>query len=341
MSVLRENDIVMPSSYTAISVKLLEQQGYRIADFLEETGIQKHWLEQEGFGLTYNQFKLLARRATAFDPTHGFKIGEQYNIVTHGVLGLAIMSCANLEEAIQIALKYYKIRFLLVELTFSVEQDSAIIQIHETLPLEDLYPYVVEIMSVIFLNIGKFLLRKEIFQYVKYELRVSYPAPDYLQYYQESFGGAVVFDSLTTQIRFPVEYLKLPLILAEPISAKSAEKQCESQLASIENSEGLIAEIRRLMLDKHGCFPNLENLAEHLYTTPRTLTRHLKVLNTSYQEILDEVRKKLALRYLETTKLTVDEIAELLEYSTASNFSRAFKKWTDKTPGSYRESKVK
>ena len=60
-------------------------------------------------------------------------------------------------------------------------------------------------------------------------------------------------------------------------------------------------------------------------------------LDERRSSFLDDLRKELALRYLEDTTVTVGELALQLGFSDTSNFVRAFRKWTGKTPGQYRD----
>ena len=68
----------------------------------------------------------------------------------------------------------------------------------------------------------------------------------------------------------------------------------------------------------------------------RTLNRHLREHGTSYLQILNDVRKELAIQYLRESDLSTDEIAERLGYTETTNFRRAFKRWTGKSPSVYR-----
>jgi AraC-like DNA-binding protein len=114
------------------------------------------------------------------------------------------------------------------------------------------------------------------------------------------------------------------------------EQQCEALLASLDVQDGLLTRVRRLLLARPGDFPDLESAASALHTSGRSLRRHLAQMGTSYQQVLDDVRKRLALQYLTTTHLPLYEISHLLGFSDPSNFRRAFRKWTGKLPGDYR-----
>jgi AraC-like DNA-binding protein len=63
-----------------------------------------------------------------------------------------------------------------------------------------------------------------------------------------------------------------------------------------------------------------------------TLQRRLATEGYKFQQLLDQVRNKLAHEYLTATKLSIDEIAALLGFSDAANFRRSFKRWSKKTP---------
>jgi AraC-like DNA-binding protein len=68
----------------------------------------------------------------------------------------------------------------------------------------------------------------------------------------------------------------------------------------------------------------------------RTLRRRLGEGATSFKRILDEVRRELAIGYVQERQLSTGEIAFLLRYSEPSAFQRAFKRWTKLTPSEYR-----
>ena len=63
-----------------------------------------------------------------------------------------------------------------------------------------------------------------------------------------------------------------------------------------------------------------------------TLFRRLKAEGTTFKQVLDELRHRLALYYLSGKKVSVNEIAYLVGFYDAAAFSRAFKRWTGRSP---------
>lgn len=182
-------------------------------------------------------------------------------------------------------------------------------------------------------TIARFLLGEEL---QGLAVGFAHPAPEYAERYVEVFGIAAQFEQPHHWLRLPRHYLQRPMALANPATVQMCEQQCEALLASLDVQDGLLTRLRRLLLARPGEFPDLESAASALHTSGRSLRRHLARMGTSYQQVLDEVRKRLALQYLSTTHLSLYEIAYLLGFSDPSNFRRAFRKWTGKLPGDYR-----
>jgi AraC-like DNA-binding protein len=83
--------------------------------------------------------------------------------------------------------------------------------------------------------------------------------------------------------------------------------------------------------------PDLEKVASALQTSTRSLRRALHDVGTSYQELLDELRRTRAEEWVRTTDLTFEQMAERLGFSNVRSFRRAFKRWTGRTPGEFRD----
>jgi AraC-like DNA-binding protein len=81
----------------------------------------------------------------------------------------------------------------------------------------------------------------------------------------------------------------------------------------------------------------VDKLAADLRLSPRTLQRRLVEQGTSYQALLDDVRRETARRLLSATDLDPGEIAFLLGFAELNSFTRAFRGWEGTTPLRWRE----
>jgi len=80
----------------------------------------------------------------------------------------------------------------------------------------------------------------------------------------------------------------------------------------------------------------IDDLAQALHTTSRTLRRRLTEERTSFQELKDRIRRDKAIHLLSHQGKLVSEISSLLGFSDTAAFSRAFKGWTGISPSEYR-----
>ena len=106
----------------------------------------------------------------------------------------------------------------------------------------------------------------------------------------------------------------------------------------MDDYDGVISAVRQAIAASlpHGN-PAIHRVAHAVGVNPRTLQRRLKAERTSFQKVLTEVRRDLAVRYLSDKRLKSLEVAMLLGYSSISAFTTAFKSWYDMPPAEYRQ----
>ena len=64
--------------------------------------------------------------------------------------------------------------------------------------------------------------------------------------------------------------------------------------------------------------------------------RRLAESGLSYREVIDDVRRSVAIEFLENTRMKIDQVAERVGFADATSFRKAFKKWTGRSPRSFR-----
>lgn len=133
---------------------------------------------------------------------------------------------------------------------------------------------------------------------------------------------------------------RLPLRRRDPILRTMLERQAEAEAGrpGLPNDEA--SRLRRVLAPRvAGGDTSIQTIAREIATTPRTLQRRLAALGTTYQEVLDGVRREASRNYLSDSALSVGEVGYLLGYSEPAAFHRAFKRWTGSTPLEFRRAR--
>jgi len=152
------------------------------------------------------------------------------------------------------------------------------------------------------------------------------------------FDCPIEYSADESSVTFRADFLDLPLVQNELSLSKFLKDSLTQLFNGNIHNVGLPAQIRAIISNEYGnSFPDFTEICGKLNMTPQTLRRRLKEANTSYQEIKDSIRKDASVYYLSKPDLSIDEIALLMGFSEASSFHRAFKKWTGKTPSSFRK----
>ena len=338
------DDQVIPLLFPANVVRWLESQGYQRQEMIEGTGLEAEEIDSTEVLITlhqHHQIFLNVLRITD-NPHIGLHFGRQVRFTNLGFVGYAAISSANLREGMQAILKYLKLRSPLFQ-TEMYEQDQRVHIIYsEALNLKPVRQFIYEVLLSCAPNIFDFFgiepLDKNNQQTQERIIRVTIPKPDDWDKHKHLLDTnlKVMFDQEITELIFPAQYLQQKSTLADPVTAKLAREICDEQLREVGDNETLVSRIIQIILSNPTRFPSLDEVASQICVSPRTLRRELKKLNTTYQTLLDDARKKMAIKLLKNTAMTVQEISEKLSFKDPTNFGRAFRKWTGKTPGSYR-----
>ncbi len=127
------------------------------------------------------------------------------------------------------------------------------------------------------------------------------------------------------------------LLSFDPDHWASLEPAFRQQLLAVQSGTTMTERTRAALMQMLPSGANaVSDAAAHLRLSTRSLQRHLRTEGTSYQRLLDDVRHDMALRYLERSDLTIDEISYLLAYRDPNSFYRAFQGWSGMTPSAAR-----
>jgi AraC-like DNA-binding protein len=162
------------------------------------------------------------------------------------------------------------------------------------------------------------------------------PTPADLAPYREVFQAPLRFKAERYELIFSRAELERELPTANEALAQIHDRFAAECLARFSDSR--VSHMARQVLFRLLPLgePKREAVAQALHVSQRTLQRRLQDEGNSFQQLLDETRRTLALQYLAQPERSLLEIAYLLGFADPSNFFRAFRRWHGCTPGEYR-----
>ena len=165
-------------------------------------------------------------------------------------------------------------------------------------------------------------------------IRFTHAEPSYRAEYDRVFGVPLEFQSSMNAILFNEEFLSIRLPPQKQYVSALFTERAEALLEKLEKSKTTRGRVESLLIPLlHTGEARIENIARKLGLSRQTLFRKLKAEGVTFEQVLDELRHKLALEYLSGKNVSVNETAYQLGFSDPAAFSRAFKRWTGASPG--------
>lgn len=268
------------------------------------------------------------------DGSFWFEFGREFGFSSLGLVGQALLSCNNLNQALPLLSKFYRILSCGTDLEYLQVDDYGVLTLIRDAEIGEREKQIkTELLYSSFSRVGELL-----FPNTPLDIKFSfdYPEPENKATYDKYLGNDLSFNQLTPAIYVSKEHLVQDFSEANPALLEVLDHQCQKKLEELEHSNSMARTVRNLIQSLPGVYPSVEVIATQLNISSRTLNRRLVKEDTSFQFITEQIKCKDALYYVENTEMTIEEIAHHTGYSDPSNFRRAFAKWTGKSPSDYR-----
>lgn len=328
-------------AYVELLCKALEANGYTAENLLAEYGLDSARIQAPYARISIPRFMRLGHRAIELSntPWLGLEMGRLSHAPVMGLAGLLAQSAADIRTACKMLAKYELLSTFNSRgrSRFVLSKDSARLQFYSISPYNAYNYFVVDSVLAGWWQLVKTLSGNKI-NLVAVEFEFS--APTYIDKYRQYFPVEVKFSQPRNALVFAREQLALPVVSASASTHASLLALAEKELAKVKLGLTVREQTERAISPLlNGHTPSLEEVAQQLNSTPWRLRRQLSAEGYSFQQVLNETRRDLAISYVKDTKLSLGEIAYLLGFGSAVAFQRAFKRWTAEAPGRYREQK--
>lgn len=253
--------------------------------------------------------------------------------------GLLLMSSEGLRDVVELANRYGALLNLKHSLVLEERSERGMLVFERGFRLEGLAAQACEVWEVM-----KWItLLSDIFgpEARPLEIRLADAVSEsYASAVSQSVGCPVQAGFAFSSIVLPASLLALPARQHDAHARRFSVEMCDQEMVDIRRllCESFATYVRALLRHGEGYQPpDMERLARQLCMSPRSLRRRLVAENTSYQEIIDAVRRDEALHLLTTTSFTTEAIALMLGYRDVANFRHAVKRWTGSSPRQFRQ----
>lgn len=292
---------------------------------------------QRGSNITLQQLDTVQEILRESIPGATLRIYRLSELQDLGLTGYAMASSGTVKRALEIAVQYNELTTDRYELALSVDNDMASVrQIPGFAHLHDLVDISEELSGL--WQILQQLVGDQV-QAGDAIVRFEHAAPAYQDVYEEAFNCQIEFEAARNELSFPTAWLELPVAGADAVTAEMCQAMCERLLGKAGIRDSLTDAVQRMLLSRPDRrMPSIEKAAETFQMSVNQFRKRLYREQTSYKRLVLDLRMALGRYYLNTTALSVQEIAYMLDYSQPAPFSRAFSAYYGRPPSDRRKS---
>ncbi|CAM4333408.1 HTH-type transcriptional regulator GadX [Mycobacterium basiliense] len=332
-------EIRHPVYATRVLCEVANERGVSTNDVLAGTAIEPADLNDpnavvSGFDEVVAVRRMLARLPD--DAGVGIDVGSRFTLTHFGLFGFAVMSCANLRELFTIAMRYFALTMLHIDIRLFETADDCLFELDAGHLPADVRRFFIErdIAGIITTTMSFTLpLAERYADQVSAELAVDEelmrPLLGVVPVHDVAFGRA------HNRLHFPRAMFDEPLPQADRHTLETCMAQCDVLMQRNERRQGITALVRTKIFRDYRVVPTLRDVAAELDLHPRTLRRRLAEEGTSFRALVNEARSTVAVDLLCNVGLTVEEVSTRLGYTEVSTFSHAFKRWYGSSPSRY------
>lgn len=271
------------------------------------------------------------------DTLFGLHLGEQSNPAVLGIVGHLFQSCPNLFEGMMNLHRFNDLFNSLVQIQVVETEEMYGLKFfiydnsyqHQLIRRQAKDAWMSGITSI-FAKMGAGHPRPA---RVHISRLISAQTSEYLRI----FGGCDIrFDQEDDILWYTKATLAKPLISSNPDMYAYFMRMANDQLEAISGGRTFSRTIQDMLMEhyNHG-FPGIEQLADVLHTTTRTLQRKLKAEGFTFSQLIEQAKQEMAFRLMKSRKYNISEVAYMLGFSEPGSFTRSFRKWTGHSPRAY------
>src|SRR5580704_4097768 len=319
------------------AIAALRKRNIDPTPLLRHVGLFEHDLkERQDRVSAVAQARLLELAADALhDRALGFHLATETNPRGAGLLFYVASAAKDLGEAIELFARYCRIVNEAIRVQLTQRSDDLVVELRLVGVPRFHAAQNTEFAIAVIMN-G---LREIAGPYVHpTKITLAHVLNSDFAEFERFCGCPVEFGGSSDQLVFSNESLAAPLLTEDEHLLNALRPICDEAAKVRETSPGSVRALVENEAQK--LLPNgrarRRDVAKKLAMSTRTLARKLASEGTTFEDVVDELRRSLALQYITTPSISVSQIAWLLGYEGSTSFNHAFRRWTGGPPSAAR-----
>ena len=310
---------------------------------LADMGIQAEALDPSSIIPDEIEWDILQYISQDISPEQGLIIGQHYALAGYGPFLMLLVTSDTLHKALLNGVRFQQLTHLFGSLQLNIKKDY----IHFHYQPIDLNTHLGLFRAQCEIS-GTYKFLQDIFKMMGLEIpniRIELPfkAPKELELivaYQDYYGQDVKFECQHASfILENTDILNIKIPSADVLTYRVYEEKCLQDLKKLERSScaklTILEYVEEYLEMQNGVIPTMSETACALKIPERTLRHKLQQMQTSYKEIRERLIKQKALKFIENSAYSIEQVAEMLGYSEPAAFNHAFKRWFGQSPRQY------
>lgn len=329
----------IPSTIAAYAIAIataLEQTGIDAGEVFDKAGVALPSVPDPMVRITDADITALFGEAVARtgDPSFGISVGEALHPANLHALGYAMMSSTSLRDYCERVKNYF--RMATSSALIRTEEIDGEFQLITAAQGDGICWETHDAYVTLLVHFIRFIYSND---YNLNRLELIRPDPGSCRSrYDEHFRCPVSYGNPEIILVMDLDIVDRTLPGSCKDLAQMHDQTVAQYLRQLDKSD-IVNRVRTMVVEEMASRAlTKQHIADRLCISPRSLQMKLAARGTSFQEILDSTRKSLALSYMEQSSTSITEAAYLLGFSEVSNYTRAFKRWTGKSPREFRQS---
>jgi AraC-like DNA-binding protein len=329
----RSTSATIPPVIMRYLTAVIDELGADLRPALARVGLDERMLQSADLRVSYRQGSEVIRRGLKLTGSDhlGLRVGARQHPTAWGLMGFALMAAGTLRDAVETGVRFQNLSGAMV--VWSAGQADEGFTLWADLP-----------DPAVDSSIGAFLAQEAFASVVTVtrlalgsefrprQVEFTSPTPRETEPFAELFQCPVRFSAPRNGLVFPAAWVRTEMPGRDPVTFSALRDLLDCQMASRRTRQDLLEVLEISIAQSLPDVPTFAEQARRHAAGERTLRRRLAECGTTYEALVDGVRRERVEQLLRQAELTLTDIARRVGFSDVRALRRAIRRWHDMTP---------